>query len=135
VDDLRVERTASVCEPSVADATMRPVPRTGKRHRFRAACSPSGLAIGSAAARITMPSSLCSFGVCCRVWLSQAGNIQFEREYHHKSASETSGPQSASMGPKLVSAQRTRCDRGGKARNIGEKCQSTKQKGAATVKN
>jgi hypothetical protein len=38
------------------------------------------------------------------------------------------------MSPKLVSAQRPRCDRGGKARNIREKCQGRKQKGAATGK-
>jgi PAS domain S-box-containing protein len=72
----------------------------------------------------------------CPVWLSQAetSHLSERLPYHHKSASETSGPQSASMRPKLVSAQRTRCDRGGKARNIREKCQSRKQEGAATGK-
>jgi predicted RecB family endonuclease len=54
----------------------------------------------------------------CRVWQGQTSRLSERLPYHHKSASETSGRQSASKGSKFVSAQRPRCDRGGKTRNI-----------------
>jgi hypothetical protein len=78
--------------------------------------------------------------VCGRLWIPRLA-LQAEKSYlsrrlpyHHKSAGETLGLQSASTSPKLVSAQRPRCDRGGNARNIREKCQARKQKGAAIGK-